>query len=236
MKTVAIIGDGRFGRLLAEVVRREYTVVMVREGDDTAAKIAPADVIILAVPISAIESVLIDLAPHVSATQLVMDVCSVKVHPAKLMRQYLPDRQILGSHPLFGPDSAKDGLTGLKVVLCPLGTDDAHVREWQGFWQRQGTEVVISTPEEHDKQAAYSQAWVYCMARMVQYADVPDLEFSTRTYDLLQEVGELSAQDSPVLFHDMLAYNPYFDEIKRKLEGSYEKLRETFSSEGFSKI
>ncbi len=44
------------------------------------------------------------LAPDV----LVMDTCSVKTHPVGLMERMLPATiSILGTHPMFGPDSAR---------------------------------------------------------------------------------------------------------------------------------
>jgi arogenate dehydrogenase (NADP+) len=48
---------------------------------------------------------------------LIVDVLSVKEHARKVMLEYLPEEcDILCAHPMFGPDSGKDGWRGLNFV------------------------------------------------------------------------------------------------------------------------
>jgi prephenate dehydrogenase len=99
-RTVGIVGFGRFGQLLARILEKDYEVSVVEASPslhDTAqsrgyrlieqADLGGVDVIVLAVPISAIEQVIRTIAPYVRDEQVVMDICSVKVHPASLMRR-----------------------------------------------------------------------------------------------------------------------------------------------------
>ena len=59
------------------------------------------------------------IAPLLSPDALVIDVCSVKEYPVRLMKELLPERvSILATHPMFGPDSAAHALQGRKIVLC----------------------------------------------------------------------------------------------------------------------
>lgn len=232
-KRVAIIGFGRFGRLLAELMQADYDVAIVDNNADAqeAAKqmgltpipfalLTQADVIFLAVPIAALEGVLQQLQPIAHKDQTVIDICSVKVYPAKLMQRYLPDCQTLASHPLFGPDSAKHGLKGLKIVLCPLSIKKANLRTWQSFWKKYGVQVLEKTPEEHDKDMIYSLGFTHALARMIDHMNIPDLTLTTRNYEAIRQVAELSLNDTPQLYHDMLYYNPFFSQMKSQLKAA----------------
>src|SRR5512136_288369 len=83
-------------------------------------RVIASDLILLAVPISTVEAVCRDMASLLKPGQLVVDTCSVKEKPVRMMLAELPEYvQILGTHPLFGPDSGKKGIAGLKITLCP---------------------------------------------------------------------------------------------------------------------
>lgn len=239
MKTVAIIGYGRFGELLARLLKKSFEVSIVEASLERSQSAQAAgfnveqlstigrfDIVVFAVPISAIADTIKDAAPYVIRSQLVIDICSVKVYPASLMKEYLSDCQIIATHPMFGPDSAQNGLAGLQVAICPVSTDESNVQMLVDFWQGLGTQTIITTPEDHDKDTAYSQAFSYSMARILLGLDLTGVKLRTRSFDLLTEVAQLSADDSEQLFHDMLYYNPYYKDMKSKLSASIESTQE----------
>lgn len=223
MKSLAIVGYGRFGQLLARLMRTEFDVCIVEKSSELRQKAASegyslatlddlskVDIIVLAVPIAFFEATLRSLIGIVHDDQLIMDICSVKVYPSDLMKKYLPNNRLLATHPMFGPDSAKAGLVGLSVALCPLTASDEDIFIWEAFWRDRGVTTIRTTPKDHDRDAVYSQAFSYILAKLIRDMHVPSLTFSTASYNKLKEVGELSAHDSEQLFHDMLFYNPYF--------------------------
>lgn len=236
MKKAAIIGFGRFGELLAKLSSSTFDVTII-EGSSERAQIAQeqgygvepfdsaakSDFIFLAVPISEIEPTLIKLAPLLNENHVVIDLCSVKVYPTNLMQKYLINTQIVGTHPMFGPDSAKKGLNGLQVAICPVNVKPENLKLLKEFWSAQGTSVIETTPEEHDKDAVYSQAFTYSIAKIILSMNLPEVTFKTRSFNALTEVARLSANDTEQLFHDMLFYNPYFSEMKAELEISIAK-------------
>ena len=230
MKRAAIVGFGRFGELLAELGKESFDICVVESGPQrrTAAQeagfdvvplqtVGEADFVFLAVPISEIEATLKQIAPYVGEDQTVIDLCSVKVYPAKLMEQYLPESSLLATHPMFGPDSAKDGLNGLQVAICPLRISSDKLQEITTFWEKFGAITIQTTPEQHDQDVIYSQAFTYTLARVVLKMKLSKVAFRTRSFNRLLEIAELSANDSEQLFHDMLTYNPYFGDMKRQL-------------------
>jgi len=240
MRRMVITGFGRFGQLFADISKTDFEVEIL-EIDDKLRELAQkngykvvsvddishSDVICLAVPISKIEETIKSIQPFVKESQLVMDVCSVKVYPAQLMKKYLTNCQTLATHPLFGPDSAKNGLKGLKLVLCPLRVSEENVNFWKNFWTSREVEVIVTTPEKHDEESIYSQGFTYTIAKIINNMDISDLTFTTRSYEAIKRVADLSANDTDQLFHDMLYYNPYFKSMKEKFENAVLKTRST---------
>lgn len=238
MKSIGIVGFGRFGELLADISATYFNINIV-ESNESKRKLAiskgynilnvndigQVDFVFLAVPISAMEELLISIKPLLRSTQVVIDLCSVKVYPTKLMEKYIPHAQLLASHPMFGPDSAKKGLDGLQVVLCPISIEPDNLQIIKDFWTDLGTVVLAATPEEHDRDTAYSQAFTYSLAKLILGMNMPDITFRTRSFNDIYEVAALSAKDTDQLFHDMLFYNPYFPEMKTKLENSMENTK-----------
>lgn len=233
MKRIAIIGYGRFGELLAQLSQKTFTIYVVEADQNRAKKALDAghkvlsfnelnqvDYVFLAVPISTIETVLKKIAPIVNKKQVVIDLCSVKVYPVKLMKKYLPHSQILATHPMFGPDSAKEGLSGLQIAFCPITVNPDNQKVIQEFWESLGVTVAYTTPEEHDQDSVYSQAFTYSIAKIIIGMNLPDITFTTKSYNAITRVARLSAKDTEQLFHDMLFYNPYFPKMKKELEES----------------
>ena len=136
IKSVGIIGFGRFSQLSAKYLKRYFRVYVNDcfnkkiEAKDMGVffssfeKCATQDVVLLCVPISEFEDIVKKLVPFIKKESLVIDVCSVKEKPVKIMRQVLPKKcECIGTHPLFGPDTDEDGLNGKKIVLCPIRTN-----------------------------------------------------------------------------------------------------------------
>ena len=237
MNKIAIIGYGRFGALLCELLRTDYEIAVVEKNSSRQSQalerslkliqledIGSFDTVIFAVPISLFESVVVNAAAYISEGCLVMDICSVKVYPANVMQKHLPQANLIATHPMFGPDSASKGMNGLRVAVCPLTADDALTNEVAALWKKLGTEVIVTTPEEHDRDAVLSQAFTYSVAKIILGMDLSGVELTTRSFNNIAEVAKLSANDSDQLFHDMLFYNPYFQSMKSELTESMRAL------------
>lgn len=230
MKKAAIIGFGRFGELLANLSKHTFDIYVI-EPDQARqevakkngftllpfASVAQMEFIFLAVPISKFEETVKQLAAYVDERHTIIDLCSVKVYPAQIMQKYLTSSALLATHPMFGPDSAKSGIHGLQVAFCPLRIETSRTQIIKDFWESQGAVVTETTPEEHDKDTIYSQAFTYSLARIILNMHMPSVGFQTRSFAKLAEIAKLSANDSDQLFHDMLFYNPYFSNMKKQL-------------------
>ena len=172
MKKIAIIGYGRFGELLCELLAPKYELAVIESDESRRAlahgkslelielsDLARFDTTIFAVPISALESVVASAAEFISDDQLIMDICSVKVHPANVLRKYLAHAKLVATHPMLGPDSASRGLAGLQVAVCPLNVSEEITAEVRRLWEDLGLDILVTTPEAHDKDSVYSQGF-----------------------------------------------------------------------------
>lgn len=226
----SVIGFGRFGQLLASILRPEFTVIVYdqQENHEAAQRIGvefasleracQAANVFFCVPISALESVLIQARPHLLPGTLVMDTCSVKVYPVDLMRRYLPEPlEVLATHPLFGPDSAKEGLAGLRIVFCPLRVSESRLAFWRAFWQRRGVRVIEQSPDEHDRLAAYSQGITHFLGRMLGEMNLQPGEIMTKGFEDILGIIEQTTHDTWQLFHDLQYYNPYTRQMRDDL-------------------
>ncbi len=119
MKTVSIVGFGRFGKTLYRLIKDDF-IASVYDKKDPVEKIYDSEVIFYAVPISSFEKVISTHKKYFKKDHLLIDVLSVKLHPAKIFNKYLkgtPIQAIL-THPMFGPDSAKAGFENLPIILA----------------------------------------------------------------------------------------------------------------------
>ncbi len=261
-RNICIIGYGRFGKLLTEILS-PYGRIFVISRSKVRKKgmkqidyknLNEMDWVIPAVPISKLEEVLPKINPHLKKGSVVMDVCSVKTLPCQWLKKHVrKDVQILGTHPMFGPDSAlnhtvqgsarkkmhdndykkkeaqvvfenKWDLKGLQVVICPLRISSANLREIEKVFRSLELKVIKKTPREHDKQAARSLSLVYFLGRALGKMGIGKQEISTLGYKRLLSINETVGNDTWQLFWDMQKYNSYAGKERRKLIKSLQEV------------
>ncbi|BBO84086.1 prephenate dehydrogenase [Desulfosarcina ovata subsp. sediminis] len=222
MSSIGIIGFGRFGRLTAHYLAKDFSVAVATRSDQRAAidacgaRSVPFEtacsqkVVILCMPISAMRDTLCRVAPLLRPGTLVMDVCSVKVYPVQWMRELLPEGvSILPTHPMFGPDSAADSLQGRKIVLCPDRIAEDHYDRIRRWLESKGLVVIRTTAEEHDEKIAVSLSLTHFIGRSLSAFGARDLDIDTEGYKRLMHILGVVSHDTWQLFEDMHTYNPY---------------------------
>jgi prephenate dehydrogenase len=188
----------------------------------SAAEAARGAIIIFAVPVSELKTALLAAAPFMSAGAIVMDTCSVKAKAVELMNLFLPAHvEILGTHPLFGPDNAieNQGLQGLKVVFCPVRITPEHTARIRQLVEGAGLHVIETTPELHDRAMAQTQSLFHLVARAVKELPLSSeapAEIVTPGPARLFEDLKILQNDTPQLFLDIQELNPYAKEVRKK--------------------
>lgn len=233
-KTFGIIGFGRFGQLAAKHLKNHFKVFVSNRSDKSkeAKKIgvvltsveecAGKDIVLICVPISEFENILKRIIPFLKKGSLVLDACSVKEEPVKTMKKLVPkDCECISTHPLFGPDSAKDGLNGKKIVLCPVRTK--HLKQVKDFLTSLGLIVIVTTPEDHDNQMAKSLALVHFIGKVLLNTGIKKTEISTPTHERLMELVDIVKNDTQQLAVDMQLHNRFTKKIRKKLIAEFIK-------------
>lgn len=122
--------------------------------------VSEADLIVLAVPVKAMETVLVDIAPFISEDTLITDVGSTKanvVEAATRVFSTIPAGFVPG-HPIAG--SEKSGVAAAddtlfqkhKVILTPLAESSSDaVKVLTSMWESTGAEVLVMTVDKHDE-------------------------------------------------------------------------------------
>jgi prephenate dehydrogenase len=222
MSSIGIIGFGRFGRLAARYLARDFSVVVHTRSDKaeaiTACGARPVSfetacgqkIVILCMPISAMRETLRQMAPLLRADALVVDVCSVKVYPVQWMRELLPEGvSILPTHPMFGPDSAAESLKRRKIVLCRERIDGRQYEKIKQWLLNQGLVVIEATAREHDEKIAVSLSLTHFIGRSLSAFGARELDIDTEGYQRLMHILDVVGHDTWQLFEDMHAYNPF---------------------------
>lgn len=232
MEEIGIIGFGRFGRFAAGILKKDFRVFVydtrkvrcpegIRSGP--LSKVAAKPVLVLCVPISEIRKTCLAIKPFLHPGQLILDTCSVKQKPVRDMLRSLPTFvEILGTHPLFGPDSARNGIQRLRMVLCPVRC--RRVTKIRTYLERKGLEVIITTAERHDRQMAHTQALFHFLARGVAQTGVRIGRLSTPGPAKLFHDFEDAQNDTLQLFRDLQTLNRYAAQVRKKLIRSLTRL------------
>lgn len=237
--TIGLFGHGAFGRLIA---RHLAPLFPLRVHDATAAPpphpaepaplaaAAGCDLVILAVPVAGLAALCARIAPYLRPGAVVVDVGSVKCGPVAVMSETLPDHvDIVGTHPLFGPQSTRDGVAGHKIAICPV-RGRAHLPIAAFLRRALGLRVILTTPDAHDREAALVQGLTHLIARvLVEMGPLPD-RMTTASYERLLEAVAMVRDDPPGVLHAIETANPHAAAIRRRFFATAACVAERFDA------
>ncbi|HEY2007905.1 MAG TPA: prephenate dehydrogenase/arogenate dehydrogenase family protein [Rhizomicrobium sp.] len=229
-RSLGIVGHGDFGRFLEMLARRfapDLSVrIYAREATPdgvrffTLEETCQSDVVIIAVSIRAFAEVLARVLPLLKQDAILIEVNTVKVHPAKLMREKARGVRYVTSHPMFGPYSfEKQGasLNGLRLVIADhtlVASEMAYAIAWlKGL----GLNVMEMTPEAHDRMLAETLFLTHYIAQAVARGGFVRTDIDTLSFGFLMDAVE-SVKSDTELFRDVFAFNPYCEEIINRFE------------------
>ena len=227
--TIGLVGLGAFGILIA----RHLAPLMPVMGYDPACppdgpagpdgvalagldEVARCPIVVLATPVDALAAVVAAIAPILAPGTLVIDVGSVKTGPAAIMRAGLPDDvEVIGTHPLFGPQSAAGGIRGLKIAVCPIrGRSGPRLAAF--LRKALGLRVIVTTPEAHDREAATVQGLTHLIAKVLVRMEPLPTRMTTASFDLLVRAIDMVRDDAPAVFDAIERGNPYASGVRRR--------------------
>lgn len=222
--TIGIIGFGRFGQFIARTFVKYGKIVVTSRSDYTeianemGATYVPLsdpdaflnhdlDVIICAVSILSFEDTIKKLIPPLrrfvrnkSKGPLLVDVLSVKEHPRQVLMDYLPEEcDILCTHPMFGPDSGKNGWHGLTFVYEKTRIDKiVFLPDAQGGDEEQFVDACGASHSVHEQ----SEAHVESMDRIERFLSIWEEE-GCRMVPMSCQAHDAYAANSQFITHLM---------------------------------
>lgn len=237
---IGVVGTGRFGALWAGQLAKRHRVVTYNRSErpvpagcsaGSLSEVGGCDAVFLCVAISSMEPVVRDLAPHVREGGVVMDTCSVKVYPTEVMLASLAEGvQVIGTHPMFGPDSASRGVAGLPLVYSPVRCEPGTGDFWRGEFEQMGLRVIPMAPDAHDREAAFTQGVTHFIGRVLSDMGLKPSAIATLGYERLLAVMEQTCNDPYRLFVDLQQYNPYTTQMRTRLQSSLNRLLESLET------
>jgi len=210
-----VVGYGRTTQALHKALELG---VIDRAETDIAAAVKGADVIVLGVPVGAMEAILRELKPHLDPHTILTDVGSTKgsvVEAARRVFGELP-RHFVPGHPIAGTE--KSGVEASfaelylkrRVILTPeAGTDKDALETVRWMWQEAGAEVIDMSVERHDEVLAATShlphmlafTLVDTLARLEDHDDI--FRFAAGGFRDFTRI----ASSNPQMWHDICLNN-----------------------------
>jgi prephenate dehydrogenase len=236
--SVGIVGFGRFGRALGELMSEAG--LHVRGFDPYAAVPAPlaaasldelirsSQAVILAVPVYALDEVTARASALLTARHLVLDVASVKVKPAEIFQRHLADRvPWAATHPLFGPASLARRERPLRVVVCPNDPHPAAADAAARLYARLGCQVRRQTAEAHDREMARTHALGFLIAKaFIDLGIGGEPQSVPPSFRGISATIESVREDAGHLFTAIANDNPYAAEARQEFLAALSHLDE----------
>ncbi|MDN5786340.1 prephenate/arogenate dehydrogenase family protein [Pseudorhodobacter sp.] len=187
--------------------------------DSAAEAVAGADLVVLAVPVGAMETVAKEIGPFLKPGATITDVGSVKQAVIEAVAPHIPPRaHFIPSHPLAGTEHSgpRSGFATLFEnrwwLLTPLpGTNPAAVARLRGFYEAMGAYVDEMDAAHHDLVLAVTSHTPHLIAyTMVGVADdlrrVTDSEVIKYSAAGFRDFTRIAASD-PTMWRDVFLNN-----------------------------
>ena len=248
LRQVAFVGFGLIGSSLARVMREQQLVERITAASrssqtlalarqlglidigyaDPADAVRGADLVILAMPVNATESILRAIKPALSAQAVVTDVGSTKgnvVAAAEAVWGEVPPTFVPG-HPIAGSEQSgvlagrANLFAGHKVILTPLPTTQAEALALvTSLWQRAQADVLTMSVERHDSVLARTSHLPHLLA----FSLVDTLARESNNLDIFRyaaggfrDFTRIAGSD-PTMWHDIFLANR--DAVLEALDG-----------------
>ena len=179
MKNILIIGCGLLGSSLLRRIKNKKIAKKIYIYEKSKANIlkikklklpgiivnklkdgvVKSDLIILCTPMSEYKSLILKMNKFLSTKTIITDIGSSKLETLKIIKKFLrKDVFWTSSHPITGsevsgPEHGKKDLFKNKwcILIKEKKTNQSHLVLLNQFWKKIGSNVVVMTPEKHDK-------------------------------------------------------------------------------------
>ncbi|XP_055832886.1 arogenate dehydrogenase 1, chloroplastic-like isoform X2 [Solanum dulcamara] len=228
---IGIIGFGPFAQFLAKTMMKQGNFIRVTSRSDYSELCTNLGILFFRDMGAFLESDNEVIMISTSILSLSRVVESIPFHCLKrptLFVDVLPEEcDLLCTHPMFGPESGKDGWTDLTFMYDmvrirdqPLSSSFLHI------FSSEGCRMLEMTCEEHDRLAAQSQFLTHTIGRILSEMEVEPTPIDTKGFQKLVQVKESSVKDSFDLFSGLFIHNRFARQQMKNLQVALEKTKE----------
>ena len=233
---IAVIGAGKMGVWFAKFFHlKGYDVTVadrkkekienlkkelaVKVTTDFKEAVANVDQILICVSINAMEEVVKTIAPALHKGQVVMDICSIKESPVKLMHENINAALVLGTHPVFGPGS--NGVKHKAYILTPTNpSEEKFAKGFKKWLEQEEACVFVMSPKKHDELMSivlglpHFIGLVACetLLELKDFAETKKV--AGTTYRMLFTLAEATAMETPDLYANLQTTLPELGKIE----------------------
>lgn len=224
MKT-AVLGAGKMGVWFAKWCKEEGEEVILSDrkpeklaklgkelGVETAVSfvdaVKEAELVIICVSISSFEEVVKKIGPSIRDGQVVIDICSIKEYPVKVMHEHIKHGLVLGTHPVFGPGSK--GVKHKAYILTPTNpAEEKYAEVFKKWLQKVEAHVFIMSPAKHDQLMSivlglpHFLGLAACETLLEQKDFQETKQVAGTTYRMLFTLAEATALETPDLYANL---------------------------------
>jgi cyclohexadieny/prephenate dehydrogenase len=186
--------------------------------DTPAAAVDGAQLVILCVPVGAMEVAARQIAPFLADGVLVSDVGSSKLSVAQALARTLPGVSVIPAHPVAGtersgPDAGFASLFRQRwcILTPPADADPAKLEALSDFWRSLGARIEIMDARHHDLVLAVTSHLPHLIAYTI-VGTASDLEGVTESEVIKYSAGgfrdftRIAASD-PTMWRDVFLSN-----------------------------
>ena len=233
---IAVIGAGKMGLWFAKFFQSKgYDVTVadrkkekianlkkelsVKVTTDFKEAVKDADQVLICVSINAMEEVVKTIAPALHKGQVVMDICSIKETPVKLMHENIKSALVLGTHPVFGPGS--NGVKHKAYILTPTNpAEEKFAQDFKKWLEQEEAHVFVMSPKKHDELMSvvlglpHFLGLVACETLLEQKNFLETKKVAGTTYRMLFTLAEATALETPDLYANLQTNLPELGKIE----------------------
>ena len=187
--------------------------------DNIREAVKDSDLIVLGVPVGAMESIVSEIAPFLKSETIITDVGSVKKNLIDSILPILPsDVYFVPGHPIAGTEKSgpeagfADLFNGRWCILTPnKNTSQAALQKVKFIWEQAGMQIATMDAEYHDRVLAITSHIPHLVAFSI-VGTVTELEDQLKTEVIKYSAGgfrdftRIAASD-PVMWRDVFLYN-----------------------------
>ncbi len=233
---IGIVGYGRFAQTLLRLLDEPEVLVLTRQPrpdvpgvrfeTDPALFYKTVDTVFFCVPISILEQTVCDHASYITSRHTLLDVLSVKLHAKQVFDTHVSQKgvSIILTHPMFGPDSSRNGFAGLPIMMDQYRSSDSVFEAWSERFATAGLTVLRMSADEHDRMAARSQGVAHYIGRLLQEYGFQETPIDTVGAQKLKEIMDQVCHDTWQLYLDLQQYNPYSKEVIHDIRNAFDTL------------